>query len=204
MSGSERMSNDSPQAANLRRAHPLALALIERIGTRGALVLDFGTGRGRNAAALRDAGLTVHAIDDADVQTAMLPPATYNAALGTHALLHGTPSIVARMLAGIARALRPDAPFYCTFASKRDSRYGNGIRLDEDTYAPQEGDEASVAHVYFDGTGLREALQGQFAIESLSETNAQTIVGSWAHAVPPEGTVHWFVRARKRALSKTC
>lgn len=179
-------------------AHPLAEALVARLRGQQAHVLEIGSGRGRNTAALHEAGFEVQSISDADAAAFTAAAARFDAALSTHAFLHGTPASVARLLAETARALKAQAPLYCTFGSKRDARYGTGARVDTNTYAPESGEEAGVAHVYFDKELLRSVLERHFAIESLQEERVDHVVGSWAHAQRPSGSVHWFVIAHKR------
>lgn len=194
------MSDHSPDAANLRRPHPLAGALIERLG-RGAhrRVVEFGSGRGRNTAALREAGFDVEAIaDDRLLQPPAVAKSTYDAALSTHGFLHGRLSNVEALIGEAARALKRDAPMFATFASTKDARFGVGQRFDEQTYAPDSGDEEGVPHVYFNESALRLLLEPFFVIESLEEVRADAIVGRWAHAQAPDGTVHWFARLRAR------
>jgi SAM-dependent methyltransferase len=192
------MSNSSPDAQNLRRGHPLAAELIARLQHSRASVLDVGAGSGRNTDALAAAGLNVRSVPDAQSASFDVPEQSFDAAIGTHAFLHGTPSSVTQMAARVARALKPGGFFYATFASKRDARYGKGTRIAQDAFAPESGDEAGVAHAYFDETGLRRALEPAFEIETLTEENVDAVVGRWAHAQRPSGNVHWFVRARKR------
>ena len=197
MRGSDRMNTPSPLDSNLRRPHPLAVSLIERLRTQpGAAVIDFGAGSGRNTSALVAAGFNVCGV--ADSETAAFTAAhEYDAAVSTHALLHGTNSTVVSMLQSLANGLRPHAPFFATFASKHDSRYGRGTRIENNVFAPGSGDEAGVAHVYFDEAGLRAVLEPHFVIEALEERNVDAIAGRWAHEQRPEGSVHWFVYARR-------
>ncbi len=185
------------EASSSVGAHPLADALIERLRGRGARVLELGAGSGRNTAALQAAGFDVRAIRDDDVPEIAPGDGAFDAALSTHALLHGTPAAIACTVQKTARALKPHAPFYCTFSSKRDARCGRGRRIADDTYAPLSGDEAGVPHAYFDEAGLRAMLQQWYEVESLQEHEVDTIVGRWAHAQPRSGAVHWFLRARK-------
>lgn len=190
------MDSPSPRESNLRRPHPLALSLIERLQSQPhARVLEIGAGSGRNTDALRAAGFPVHAVSDESVAafTAQVPG--FDAALSTHALLHGTPASVARVIREIAGSLSGGAAFYATFASKADARYGKGTRLAEDAYAPDEGDEQGVAHAYFDEAALRELLSRYFVVEAIEEHGVDDIVGRWAHAERPSGSVHWFARA---------
>jgi SAM-dependent methyltransferase len=181
-------------------AHPLALELAERTGARpGFRVLELGCGRGRNTNALREAGLEVHAIEDERLMAPLsLQNEAFDAALSTHGFLHGTPADIAALIRETARALRHDAPLFATFASTKDPRYGQGQRVDEQTYAPNSGNEAGVPHVYYDEPALRRLLGPIFEIETLEEIAADSIVGRWAHTRMPSGTVHWFARLRKR------
>lgn len=182
----------------IRRAHPLAAALIDELrGCEGVRILEIGAGSGRNTAALEAAGFRVHAIADAELPD-VAATGEFDAALSTHAFLHGTAASVAAMLDAVAARLVRGAPLYGTFASTRDARFGKGTQIDEVTFAPVEGDEIGVAHVYFNEARLRELLGRRFAIESLEERDVDDIAGRWAHAQKPHGSVHWFVQARKR------
>ncbi len=184
------MSPDSPELVP-RPPHPLALALIERLRERsGAHVLEVGPGSGRNTQALTGAGLVVSALP------AKRPCA---AALTTHALLHGTPVSIGSQLDAIADALEPGAPLFATFASVRDARYGSGEKLEPHVYAAPDGDEAGVAHAYFNDLRLRALLEPRFSVESMRETNVDDIAGTWAHQMQPlRGAVHWFVVGVRR------
>lgn len=191
------MTEPSTDAGKLRRAHPLAISLIARLrAIPGARILEIGAGRGRNTEALRAAGFEVNALPD----DAALPAdvKSYDGALSTHALLHGTPGTVAVSLAAAAAALKPGAPLHATFASTRDARFGKGVRISKHVFAAENGDEAGVPHVYFTGEELRSLLEPHFTIESVQETAADDIVGDWAHAQPLRGVMHWFVRAAAR------
>lgn len=170
--------------------------MIEALGNPPARVLDVGTGSGRNARALRAAGFQVDALDDAAVaELSQYARASYDAIVSTHAFLHGDSIGAASMTVNARAALRAGGLFYATFASNRDRRFASGTRIDAQTFAPDRGDEAGIAHVYFDEAQLRALLEPYFAIDSLEEVAVDEIVGRWAHAQQPSGSVHWFVRA---------
>ena len=191
------MDTPSPRESNLRRPHPLAAELVERLRSLpNARVLDLGSGSGRNAAALRAAGYDVHAIPDERVGE-FTAPERFDAAVSTHALLHGTPRSIASTLDTLAQLLNRDAPLYATFGSKADARYGSGTRIENDTFAPDSGEEQGVAHAFFDEPGLRALLERWFTIEALEEHDVDDVVGTWSHARRPRGSMHWFVRARR-------
>jgi hypothetical protein len=200
------MSTASSSENSFRRAHPLALALIERLrDIPHVRVLELGTGSGRNTEALKAAGFSVLGIRDDTIESfasgnagAMIDTGgSFDGAISTHGLLHGTPATIAAAVAHISDTLKPDAPLFATFASVRDSRYGKGVRLAQHTFASESGDEQGVAHTYFDEPALRELLERFFTMESLQEQNVDGIAGAWAHTEPLRGRVHWIARLRK-------
>jgi SAM-dependent methyltransferase len=181
----------------------LAAALIERLHPRpGTRVLDFSSGSGRNARALRGAGFTVVAIDD--TQAASGTPfagvaGKFTAVVSSHGLLHGTTATVGSRVAEIADRLGSGGLLYAAFGSTRDARFGSGDRLDATTFVPLEGDERGVAHAYFDRERLRALLSAHFEIESLDECGVDDVAGRWAHVEQPlRRAVHWFAVAHKR------
>ncbi len=165
-------------------------------------VLDFAAGRGRNTVALRAAGFVVVAIDDAAAasETPFAGVAgRFDAALSTHGLLHGTAASVAFRLHSIAGRLTPRGLLYATFGSTHDTRFGRGNRLDDATFAPDDGDEAGIPHVYFDRDRLVALLNPYFEIEALDEHSVDDVAGTWAHTQRPlQGAMHWFAATRKR------
>ena len=184
------------------QAHPLAVRLIAdtREVPLAGRVVEVGSGAGRNTRALRAAGLDVLALDDAQPYT-QLPSgrATMAAALSTHAYLHGTAAKLRMGLAELARVLRPGAPVYLTFGSIDDVNYGLGTEIDEHTFAPGDGPEAGIPHVYLDRAAVLEML-ADFSIDSLEHVDVDAVVGRWAHGEDePPGKRHWFVIGRRRA-----
>lgn len=192
------MDTPSPRKSNLRRPHPLAAELIERLrATPHVRVVDLGAGSGRNSAALSAAGYAVQAISDDHVAD-FTADGEFDAAVSTHALLHGTPRTIAATVQRLASALKPQAPLYATFGSKADARYGKGTRIDDETFVPDSGDEQGVAHAYFDEHTLRTMLERSFIVESIEEHAVDDVVGTWAHSQRSQGSVHWFVRTRRQ------
>ncbi len=191
------MSSQSPAPS----AHPLAGRLLELAGAQrlAGPVIEVGTGSGRNARALVDAGVPLVSVPD-DVLYTQLPGGreTYGAALSTHAYLHGTSAKVRAGFGELRRVLRPGAPIFVTLGSLRDARYGLGIPFDERSFAPGDGDEAGIPHAYFDRDGVAEVLRGLFRLDEAEEVAVDDIVGRWAHARDDvAGRVHWFVRATR-------
>ena len=200
------MSNapHSPESADtFAAAHPLTRRLIKRLeNDPGARILEIGTGGGRNLRALNAAGFVVVSLDDARAASPDAIAAAGNefgAVISTHALLHGNSESLPDTMRLIALALEPGGLLYATFGSSRDARFGRGERIDEFTFAPTDGNERGVPHVYFDEPRLRALLEPLFEIEALEEQDVDRIVGRWAHQQQPlSGAVHWFAIARRR------
>lgn len=179
------MSDSSAHPTNLR-PHRLAVELAALLRS-GDSILDFAAGRGRNTAYLQAEGFHVDAVSDAEAPEFRAGDRRYNAAISTHGLLHGMPETIQAAVREIGKCLSRSAPFYATFASVKDPRFGAGIRLGDRTFAPADGEEKDVPHTFFDEGGIRDLLGDLFAIESMEEHAAEHVAGS----------VHWFVRARR-------
>ncbi len=168
---------------------------------RGARVLDFCSGSGRNAGALRAAGFDVVEISDTGADSAeALSPAigTFAAVVSTHGLLHGTVATIASRISQIGDRLARGGLLYATFGSVRDARFGSGRRIAAATFAPVDGDERDVAHSYFTRTELESLLRPRYDVEALDENGVDAVAGAWAHRRRAlSGAVHWFVIARR-------
>lgn len=181
---------------NFSGPHPLALRLLAGLPA-GGTVLEIGGGSGRNSAALRAAGLEVSTIRPEAAELDALAGRSFDAVLSTHALLHGTPPSIEATARHAAALMKPGAILYATFGSTRDARFGAGRRLSAHTYAPDDGDEAGVAHSYFNADEVRELLKPLDVLE-IVETPVDQIAGKWAHTTAPlSGAVHWFAVAKK-------
>lgn len=185
------MPPSSPSPPSVRPPHPLTLELIAALaGRAGARVCDFATGNGRNAAALRAAGLVVCAVADAQAARDPLPAFDgddWDGLISTHGFLHGDAPAIARRIAATVAHLSAGAPFYVTFGSTHDPRCGEGTQLGPRTFAPSAGEESGVAHTYYDAPALHALLQPYVAIVALDQA-------------PSAHGIHWQLRACKREL----
>ncbi len=171
------------------------MRLLGEARSKDVRVLEIGGGSGRNSRALTQAGARVTTIEAFEK-----PPAgtLFEAILSTHALLHGTPGTLGAMLGEIGGCLEPEGRLYASFGSKRDARFGTGTRISEHVFAATAGDEAGVAHTYWNQAELRDLLAA-FEIVDAVETNVDAIAGTWAHEEAPlAGAFHWIVVAGKR------
>lgn len=182
-------------------------------------VLDLGCGAGRHSIFLAKQGFHVTGLDvsqtalgelDARSKTAGLANITlvnhemqelpfidgyFDAIVSTNVLHHGTGAEIRRTLAEVYRVMRSNGVSLIVTLSKNDFRYGNGTRLEQDTYRFTQGDEQGIVHHFFSKAELLEYFS-QFEVLSLKEeifprstSNAlNTQAGDWAH---------FFLRLRK-------
>jgi len=199
--------------------HPLVGALIETL-SNGSRVLLVGVGSGRHVPPLLAAGFIVEAIEEDPERAARaaerfkskarvrvvggsysVPPllfSGYDAAVSTHALLHGSPPQIAASLAAMGSGLRAGGLFHLTLGSTRDPRYASGLRLDDATWVAETGAEIGVPHAYFDEKAARTLLS-DWTILSLDERSAAETAGRWAHTSAETATmVHWLARLKRR------
>ena len=186
------MSAPSPQMP-----HPLAtdLALLYRKQPLSGSVIEIAAGSGRTTRFLVESGIPVVSTRDDESYT-QLPGGrgSYAASISTHGYLHGTIPKLRLGFAELRRVLRPGAPIFITLGSIHDARFGLGIAYDEATFAPGDGAEAGIPHVYFDRAGAIEVLAPAFTVALLDEVEVDAIVGRWAHE-SPSGMCHWFAVA---------
>jgi hypothetical protein len=185
---------DAPSPAD---PHPLARRLAERyreLGRTGPIV-EIGSGSGRNARYFQGLGLSVTSTSDADPYTQIdAPRAAFDAAISTHAYLHGAVAKLRLGLGELRRVLAPGSPVALVFGSIQDARFGFGVPIDDRTFAPGDGSEAGIPHAYFERAGLEELLRGSYRIERLEEVDVDAIVGRWAHGDDEiAGFRHWFL-----------
>jgi len=195
------MTSSPHDQSTIRPPHPLAIELAKRlIDARGARILDYCSGSGRNAAYWRSFDFDVVEISDRDApefdRSAREIP--FAGIVSSHGLLHGVASEMKVRVAGLAARLEPDGWMCATFGSQRDARFGNGIRVAGDTFASLDGDEPGVPHAYFDERSVRTILEPLFDVLSLIEWDAAQTAGSWAHATPLSDAAHWFFTGRRR------
>jgi hypothetical protein len=185
---------DDAQRTSDQGPHPLALRLAAALPAK-ARVLVLGPGRGRSLPPLVARHLT---LDVAPEDDTLLGGYTgpYAGILSTHALLHGTRDGIALRVAVLTSRLASRGCLFATFGSSIDPRCGAGVYVPGGGWAPTEGDEAGVAHAYFERADL-ERLLIAFDDLRIEARDVRDIIGRWAHAPGAAlPAVHWFVEAR--------
>ena len=185
-------------------------AFIPRLHERSAAaVLDVGTGIGRHALAYARAGFEVTATDASSkglkelerragelglaVRTRLapfselpLPDRSIDHVLAWNVLYHGDGELVEAAFGECRRVLREAGTFQLTMLSKRNSAYGVGREIREDTFVDEssKGDK-DHPHFYVDAAGLTRMLAAAgFETLSLRDVDQR-----------PVGAFHWEVLA---------
>lgn len=184
-----------------------AAGLLQQRGARRAL--DLGCGVGRHARVFVHAGLETHAADASlnglsyarnqplggqtcwtrAVFTALpYSSGTFDFVLAWNVIYHGDQAVAARALAEMCRVLRPGGLAQFTMLSKRNSLYGRGRAVAEDTFiADTDDEEKRHPHYYCDAAALLGLLAGFDPMYLLDREQGKP--GSW----------HWVVLAERRA-----
>ncbi len=173
-------------------------ALLKEKGVRR--VLDLGCGAGRHILFLAREGFQVHGLDSspqalricqdrlreaglpatlvqADMRDIPYPEGFFDALIAIASLYHGTLADIRRTLAEIHRVLRPGGLALLEFKSKRSFRYGQGRKIEPETYVAEEGEEAGIPHHYSDQAEIERLLEG-FVILELNHLERR-MEGKW-------------------------
>ncbi len=175
---------------------------LKEVGAK--TVLDLGCGAGRHAIFLARAGFQVTGLDVSETalvelhgrlakaglanvslvkhEMSELPfiDEYFDALVSTNVLHHGTMSEIKRALGEAHRVIKRNGVAFVVTLSKKDFRYGNGKRLEPDTYLFAEGDEEGILHHFFSREELLSYF-GQFEVLSLKEELILVERGSRAH-----------------------
>ncbi len=175
---------------------------LKEVGAR--TVLDLGCGAGRHTILLARAGFQVTGLDVSETALSELQARLgkaglanvslvkhemselpfideyFDALVSTNVLHHGTGSKIKRFLSEAHRVMKRTGAAFIVTLSKKDFRYGNGKRLESDTYLFTEGDEKGIVHHFFSNDEL-QAYFSQFEILSVKEELIPVEKGNRAH-----------------------
>lgn len=205
----ERWTNEAGRAGWLA-PEPEVVQVVELLQRRDARrALDLGCGVGRHTRLLAHAGLETYGADasvsglayaraqplgertqwtQASFEALPFQTASLDFVLAWNVIYHGDRAVVARALAEIRRVLRPRGLLQFTMLSKRNSLFGQGAPVAEDTFvADTEDEEKRHPHFYCDAAGILGLLE-EFEPFYLYDRE-QAKPGSW----------HWVVLAERRS-----
>ncbi|TMI27420.1 class I SAM-dependent methyltransferase [Candidatus Bathyarchaeota archaeon] len=167
-------------------------------------VLDLGCGAGRHAIFLAREGFNVVGLDVSETALGELEARRKAAGIGnvtlvkhemqelpfiddyfdaivsTNVLHHGTTTEIRGILTEVHRIMRKNGVGFIITLSKNDFRYGNGTRLEQDTFQFTEGDERGIVHHFFTEKELKLFFE-KFEILSFSEDLIPVGKGNRAH-----------------------
>ncbi|HET6522303.1 MAG TPA: class I SAM-dependent methyltransferase [Geminicoccaceae bacterium] len=193
------------------KADPDVVAVLPLLRERGVRrVLDLGCGVGRHARVLAAAGFETFALDGSEGGVAHLRGAAaadglaidlriglmtglpseggaFDYVLAFNVIYHGDPTVVARAVAEIRRVLRPGGLYQGTMLSKRNERYGRGVRVAPDTFVLDEDGDTAHPHFYCNAAELVGLFRGFEPLSLVDRLHRKP--GSW----------HWHVLAERLA-----
>ncbi len=197
-----------------KKPHEGITALIPEWKMKGVInVLDIGFGAGRHVVYLAEQGFTVSAIDisvngfsfteewlevkglNADLRIGDFsqldfPDSSFDAVVSTYVLHHGTFSRMMQAFFEIYRILRVGGVGFVTLQSSVGYRFGNGVKIEENTFIPEIGDDAGIPHHFCDLTDI-SILMRNFVVNSIIHDIANDAKGH-EHA-------HWWITFRKNS-----
>lgn len=95
----------------------------------------------------------------ADMIAAPFADDTFEAAVSTNVLNHGSRARLQLAVDELFRVLRPGAEAFLTVLNTRDWRHGNGAQIEPDSFVLADGPEAGILHHFFSESDLRDWLK---------------------------------------------
>jgi ubiquinone/menaquinone biosynthesis C-methylase UbiE len=158
----------------------LASVLEKRKAKR---VLDLGCGAGRHVIYLADRGFEAHGADISEIglkltrkrlrnrklkaeimrcDMKLMPyvDSCFDAVICVNTVYHQKLKEIQKTISEIHRVLKEKGLLLTNFHSKRSSKYGKGIRVEENTFMQENGPEKGILHHFVDENELRELLRG--------------------------------------------
>lgn len=168
---------------------PFVVAYADMLRASGPTVLDLGCGAGRHVAWMADAGFAPVGTDGSsravmrtaallerrgtpaplvvsDMHALPFRDACFDGVVSIKVLYHTTREGMLRALDDVGRALKRGGVFLGTFLSTRTWKYGEGERIEPDTFVQARGPEAGIAHHYCDEAEVPSLLRG-FTVEHM-------------------------------------
>jgi len=83
----------------------------------------------------------------------------FDAVICVWTIYHQKLKEIQETISEIQRVLKKNGLFLANFHSKRSSKYGKGIKVEENTFMQENGPEKGVLHHFVDENDLRELLR---------------------------------------------
>ena len=154
---------------------------------RAERVLDLGCGAGRHVMYLAESGFETYGADiseaglkltkkrlesrkieaeiiKCDMKSMPYIQSCFDAVICVQTIYHQTSEGIQETVSEIRRILKKGGLLLANFHSKRSSKYGKGVEVEESTFKQENGPEKGVLHHFFDENELRELL-GHFRVD---------------------------------------
>ena len=154
---------------------------------RAERVLDLGCGAGRHTMYLAESGFKTYGADisdtglrltkrrlesrkmeaeiiKCDMKSMPYIQSCFDAVVCVQTIYHQKLKGIQETVSEIHRILKKGGLLLANFHSKRSSKYGKGIEVEEDTFMQENGPEKGILHHFFDQNELRELL-GHFRVD---------------------------------------
>ena len=154
---------------------------------RAERVLDLGCGAGRHAMYLARSGFKTYGADisdtglrltkrrlesrkmeaeiiKCDMKSMPYIQSCFDAVVCVQTIYHQKLKGIQETVSEIHRILKKGGLLLANFHSRRSSKYGKGIEVEENTFMQENGPEKGVLHHFFDENELR-ALLGHFRVD---------------------------------------
>lgn len=147
---------------------------------------------------LADLGLSAH-VAEGDMTACPWPEVRFHGVVCWDALYHNTRSQMQRAIDNVYACLVPGGFFLLTLKSTRADLYGQGERIEPDTFVMSEGSEAGVPHHYSDEADVRSLFQGWDLVSLAEQVVRYAQRGRMFLDHNPFPYTSWGVLARKAA-----
>jgi SAM-dependent methyltransferase len=181
-----------------------------------ALILDLGSGAGRhlkyleslhfctigldlawNGLAASQSSLKDESLPAVLVQADMahplpFPDNCFDAIVSIHVIFHNPRRVMQRTLAEMKRVLKRDGVMVVTFNSTLSTRFGKGVKLEEETWLPETGVDKDIPHHFSTLNDVADLMSGFKVLKiRLEERSFEGEVSS-----------HWVVTAKKHQITE--
>lgn len=186
-------------ARYVTRRTGFAPAAVRHLAGEAPAGLDLGCGKGRHVLLMCELGIRAHGLDvsdvaisfagswlksrglSADLRTGSMGELPYAGASLDFVLSHGVfdhalEAVRAQGTAEVERVLKPGGLFFLSVISERDSAFGQGRKVEENTWLVEEGFERGIPQAFFDSERIRREF-GRFKTESAVMCESTTLEG---------------------------
>ena len=176
-------------------------------------LLDLGSGNGRHIIHFSKKGIEVTGIDiskmairlseawakreglddtihlNCDMQSIPFPKNYFKAIISTNAIHHNDINSIKSTVNEMHRVLDKNGIAMVTVASTNNYKFGQGEKIEKNTFIPHIGTDAGLTHHFFDRKELTQLFGKKFNILYQKEVD---------QAEPVGGGVYWHLLARKK------